>query len=162
MTPWNSPWNSPGQNTGVGSHSLLQQIFPSQESLLDGKQILHQPSHEGNQAEDTWARTIPGSALPFPLDGMFFAALFRTLALYHPSSVSLHTSSSEGLSLTTQYEVALLRPPQPLAVLSSHRPLYLLVALTIINNYHLAASSELSPVYFWQLVLSNWYCQINS
>ena len=25
-TPWNiySPWNSPGQNTGVGSHSLLQ------------------------------------------------------------------------------------------------------------------------------------------
>ena len=23
-----SPWNSPGQNTGVGSHSLLQGIFP--------------------------------------------------------------------------------------------------------------------------------------
>ena len=27
MTPWNSPRNSPGQNTGVGSHSLLQEIF---------------------------------------------------------------------------------------------------------------------------------------
>ena len=26
------PWNSPGQNTGVGSHSLLQGIFPTQES----------------------------------------------------------------------------------------------------------------------------------
>ena len=25
-----SPWNSPGQNTGVGSHSLLQGIFPTQ------------------------------------------------------------------------------------------------------------------------------------
>ena len=25
-----SPWNSPGQNTGVGSLSLLQQIFPTQ------------------------------------------------------------------------------------------------------------------------------------
>ena len=25
-----SPWNSPGQNTGVGSHSLLQVIFPTQ------------------------------------------------------------------------------------------------------------------------------------
>ena len=25
-----SPWNSPGQNTGVGSLSLLQGIFPSQ------------------------------------------------------------------------------------------------------------------------------------
>ena len=25
-----SPWNSPGQNTGVGSHSFLQGIFPTQ------------------------------------------------------------------------------------------------------------------------------------
>ena len=25
-----SPWNSPGQNTGVGSWSLLQGIFPTQ------------------------------------------------------------------------------------------------------------------------------------
>ena len=24
-----SPWNSPGQNTGVGSLSLLQRIFPT-------------------------------------------------------------------------------------------------------------------------------------
>ena len=24
-----SPWNSPGRNTGVGSHSLLQRIFPT-------------------------------------------------------------------------------------------------------------------------------------
>ena len=27
-----SPWNSPGQNTGVGSLSLLQRIFPTQGS----------------------------------------------------------------------------------------------------------------------------------
>ena len=27
-----SPWNSPGQNTGVGSRSLLQGIFPMQGS----------------------------------------------------------------------------------------------------------------------------------
>ena len=27
-----SPWNSPGQSTGVGSLSLLQGIFPTQES----------------------------------------------------------------------------------------------------------------------------------
>ena len=25
-TPWNRPWNSPGQNTGMGSHTLLQGI----------------------------------------------------------------------------------------------------------------------------------------
>ena len=28
--PIDSPWNSPGQNTGVGSLSLLQGIFPTQ------------------------------------------------------------------------------------------------------------------------------------
>ena len=37
------PWDSPGKNTGVGSRSLLQQIFPIQESnwgLLRCRQIL--------------------------------------------------------------------------------------------------------------------------
>ena len=33
VTPWNSPWNSPGQNTRVGSYSLLQGIFPTQGSV---------------------------------------------------------------------------------------------------------------------------------
>ena len=28
------PWNSPGQNTGVDSLSLLQEIFPTQGSNL--------------------------------------------------------------------------------------------------------------------------------
>ena len=43
-----SPWASPGQNTGVGSLSLLQQIFPTQGSnpgLLFCRQILYQLSH---------------------------------------------------------------------------------------------------------------------
>ena len=38
-----SPWNFPGQNTGVGSLSLLQGVFPTQGSnpgLLHGRQIL--------------------------------------------------------------------------------------------------------------------------
>ena len=42
------PWNSPGQNAGVGSHSLLQEIFPTQGSnpgLLHCRQILFQLSH---------------------------------------------------------------------------------------------------------------------
>ena len=40
-----SPWNSSGPNTGVGSLSLLQQIFPTQKSnwgLLHCKPILYQ------------------------------------------------------------------------------------------------------------------------
>ena len=46
-----SPWNSPGQNTGVGSLSLLQGIFPTQGSNLGlphCRQILYQLSHQGS------------------------------------------------------------------------------------------------------------------
>ena len=46
-----SPWNSPGQNTGVGSRSLLQGIFPTQGSnpgLLHCRRIIHQLSHQGS------------------------------------------------------------------------------------------------------------------
>ena len=45
-----SPWNSPDQNTGVGSHSLLQGIFLTQESnrgLLHCRWILYQLSYKG-------------------------------------------------------------------------------------------------------------------
>ena len=44
-----SSWNSPGQNTGVGSLSLLQGIFPTQGSnpgLLHCRWILYQLSHK--------------------------------------------------------------------------------------------------------------------
>ena len=48
------PWNSPGQNTGEGSHSLLQGIFPTQGSnsgLPHCRQILYQLSHQGSSLE---------------------------------------------------------------------------------------------------------------
>ena len=43
------PWDFPGKNTGVGSHSLLQGIFPTQGSspgLLHYRQILYHLSHQ--------------------------------------------------------------------------------------------------------------------
>ena len=46
-----SPWNSPGQNTGVGSLSFLQGIFPTQRlnpGLLHCRWILYQLSHQGS------------------------------------------------------------------------------------------------------------------
>ena len=46
-----NPWNSPGQNTGVGSLSLLQQISPTQKSnrgLLHCRLILYQLSYQGS------------------------------------------------------------------------------------------------------------------
>ena len=46
-----SPWNSPGQNTGVGSLSLLQGIFPTQglnPGLPYCRWSLYQLSHKGS------------------------------------------------------------------------------------------------------------------
>ena len=43
------PWNSPGKNSGMGSHSLFQGIFPTQGSnpgLLHCRQILYRLSRQ--------------------------------------------------------------------------------------------------------------------
>ena len=48
------PWTSPGKNTGVGSLSLLQGIFPTQVSnpgLPHSRHILYQLSHKGSPKE---------------------------------------------------------------------------------------------------------------
>ena len=58
-----TPWNSPGQNTGVGTCSLLQGILQIQESnpgLPHCRQILYQLSYQGNP------RTLEWVAYPFP------------------------------------------------------------------------------------------------
>ena len=59
-----SPWNSPGQNTGVGSLSLLQGIFPAQgsnPSLLHCRQILYQLSHQ----QPFYVRTLTNQGQSF-------------------------------------------------------------------------------------------------
>ena len=64
-----SPWNSPGQNTGVGSLSLLQGIFPTQglnPGLLHCRWILYQLSHKGSPRILEWVAYSfsSGSAQP--------------------------------------------------------------------------------------------------
>ena len=52
-----SSWNSPGQNTGVGSLSFLQGIFPTQGSnpgLPHCRWILYQLSHKGSPRILEW------------------------------------------------------------------------------------------------------------
>ena len=47
-----SSWNSPGQNTGVGSLSLLKGVFPTQQSnpsLPHCRWILYQLSHSNEE-----------------------------------------------------------------------------------------------------------------
>ena len=61
-----NPWNSPGQNTGVGSCSLLQRIFPTQGSnvgLLHCRQILYQLSHQGRLEHSVFSKTCPPEKL---------------------------------------------------------------------------------------------------
>ena len=51
-----SPWNSPGQNTTVGSHSLLQGVFPTQGSnpgLPHWRRILYHLSQR--KAPEYWS-----------------------------------------------------------------------------------------------------------
>ena len=58
------PWNSPGKDTGVGSHSHLQSIFPSQGSnpgLPHCGRVLYWLSHQ--KAQEYW------SGQPFPSPG---------------------------------------------------------------------------------------------
>ena len=74
------PWNFPGKNTRVGSHSLLQGIFPTQGlnlGLLHCMQILYHLSHQRSPRTlleifkklprwhsgrfDPWVRKIPWS-----------------------------------------------------------------------------------------------------
>ena len=62
-----SPWNSPGQNTGVGSLSLLQGIFPTQGSnpgLPHCRWILYQLSHQGNPKAQEIVDKSPRALFP--------------------------------------------------------------------------------------------------
>ena len=56
------PWDSPGKNTGVGSLSLLQGIFPTQQSNPDlphCRRILYYLRHQGSK--DTVKSSVQAS-----------------------------------------------------------------------------------------------------
>ena len=58
-----NPWNSPGQNTGVGSLSLLQGSFPTQgltPALPHCRRFLYQLSHERSPRILEWV-AVPSS-----------------------------------------------------------------------------------------------------
>ena len=77
----------PGKNTGVGSHSLLQGIFPTQGSnlsLLHCRQILYHLSHQGSARHvhgdakssaslDTGARSTSGTKMGLKSKKSFIA-----------------------------------------------------------------------------------------
>ena len=83
-----SPWNSPGYNTGVGSLSLHQGIFPSQ-GLNPGLplcgQILYQLSHKGSPEDgDTgdWTQGLVHAKHVLCHWAIPPAAVIRTVKIY--------------------------------------------------------------------------------
>ena len=126
-----SPWNSPGQNTGVGSRSLLQGIFPTQGSnpgLLHCRQILYQLSHRGGPRILEWVAYpfFSGSSQPRNrtgvsyIAGRFFASYMYT---YIPSLLSLTPtlpSHPSGVIADHQAELPVLYSMFSLAVYFTH------------------------------------------
>ena len=80
------PWNSPGQNTWVGSLSLLQRIFPTQESnrgLLHCRWILYQLSYQEAQQHEvtiynSWFLAPPAEGVKKP----WYPTVLSTLSAY--------------------------------------------------------------------------------
>ena len=63
------PWNSPGQDTGLGSLSLLHGIFPTQglnQGLPHCRWILYQLSHKGSPRILEWVACPFSSESPQP------------------------------------------------------------------------------------------------
>ena len=89
-----SSWNSLGQNTGVGSLSLLQGIFPTQglnPGLPNCRQILYQLSHKGRSRILEWVAYpfSSGSSLPRKRTGVSFIAgrFFTNWAMREESNI---------------------------------------------------------------------------
>ena len=79
-----SPWNSPGKDTGVGSLSLLQGIFPAQGSnpgLLHCRWILYMLSHKGSPRILEWV-AYPFSSGFFPTQELNWGLLLCRWIIY--------------------------------------------------------------------------------
>ena len=94
-----SPWNFPGQNTGMGSLSLLQGIFPTQglnPGLPCCRWILHQLSHWGSPVSNkhTWNPDLTSDDyfLLYVFISLFLPSLKFTLL----NSTILHVKISRG------------------------------------------------------------------
>ena len=90
------PWNSPGRNTGEGCHSLIQRIFPTQESnsgLLHCRQILYHLSHQRAKDYILTSNRLPQCFLALKAVPRFLSGLPILTFLCHPG-VDSHSDLS--------------------------------------------------------------------
>ena len=106
-----SPWNSPGQNTGVGSRSLLQGIFPTQglnPGLLCCRRILYYLSHQESLKKYHQIRFKCMSSIAVPISSRnttYFASLVVPCQIHQgcvlsPCLFSLYAEVSSVQSLS--------------------------------------------------------------
>ena len=91
-----SPWNCPGQDTGVGNHSLLQGIFPTQglnPDLPHCRQTLYWLSNQGSLWK--WKKQIDLVRWKWQSDQIYFIFVFfnQRIMVLQCCSVLCHTSS---------------------------------------------------------------------
>ena len=107
-----SPWNSLGQNTGVGSFSLLQGIFPTQEiePMSPALQANSLPAEPQGKPKNTGVGSLSFLQQLFPTQGLNRGLLHCRLILYQ--------LSYQGISCYTHCELwTLLFTPRPLSFL---------------------------------------------
>ena len=97
-----SPWNSPGQNTGVGSLSVLQGIFPTQGSkagIPHCRQILYQLSHQGSPIILDWVAypwiylTQESNCSLLHYRQILYQLNYQIKSIYHLNQISDNTIS---------------------------------------------------------------------
>ena len=119
-----SPRNSPGQNTGVGSLSLLQGSFPTQglnPGLPHCRQILYQLSHQGSPYKCLVQLSSVGQSCPTLCNPMNRST--SGLPVHHkpPDSTQTHV---HWVSDAMQPSHPLSSPSPPALNLSQHQGLF--------------------------------------
>ena len=110
-----SPWNSPGQNTGVGSLSLLQGIFPTQglnAGLPHCRWILYQLSHKGSPIKWTVQFSSVAQSCPTLCDPMNYSTLGLPVHHHVPEFTQTHVHRV-GDAIQPSHPLSSPFPPAP-------------------------------------------------
>ena len=121
MTPWTiQSMEFSRLNTGAGGLSLLQEIFPTQESnqgLLHCRWILYQLSHQGSPTyrwlwkADQCCSLLVGTSSSAPGEGN--GSPLRCSCLENPMGRGAWRASIHGVARVGHHWVAITTPPPP-------------------------------------------------
>ena len=138
-----SPWNSPGQNTGVGSLSLLQGILPTQglnPDLLHCRWILYQLSHKGIPRILEWVAYPFSSGSYWPIELGSPALQVNSLPTELPGKPTVYYGSN---------------PNMPRQMISFRRCLCLSLSHTHTLEYYSAIKDQILPFVAMWMDLKN-------